>query len=1254
MIRRLYVEKKAENAEEAQALLSEIHGFLGIQSVQSVRILNRYDVDGLDDETWPLAVSTVFSDPTVDRVLTEKPAADYVLAVEPLPGQFDQRADSAQLCLLLLAQKTTLVRTAVVYCFEGNLSKADREKIRTDLINPVEAREARMELPDTLQETPPTPGAIPVIDGLTAMQDDALSALRAERGLAMDLDDLKVLQAHFQSIGRNPTETELRMIDTYWSDHCRHTTFQTIVDEVHFTDPLIEETYQKYLALREETNDQKPICLMDIALIGARYLRQTGRLTNEDVSEEINACTVKVDVTVDGRKEPWLLLFKNETHNHPTEIEPFGGASTCIGGAIRDPLAGRAYVYAAMRVTGAADPRTPLNQTIPGKLPQRKIVTQAAQGYASYGNQIGLATGIVHEVYHPGYAAKRMEVGAVIGAVPADAVVRETPAPGDVVVLLGGRTGRDGIGGATGSSKAHTSHSVETAGAEVQKGNAPEERKLQRFIRHHEAARMIRRMNDFGAGGVSVAIGELADGMIINLDQVPKKYEGLSGTELAISESQERMAAVVAPADLDRFLEIAAAENLEATPVATITEEPRLVMEWQGQRIVDLARAFLDSNGAKKHISIPTGTATWHPDSSNAEQKTTLEETVLSFAKDLRHADQHGLVDRFDSTIGAGTVLMPYGGIYRATPIQAMVHQIALEHGRTDTCSFMSWAFTPEVSAESPFHGAYLSIVESLAKLLATGASRANTNLSLQEYFPRPGDDGTRWAAPLEALLGALRAQVDLGVGAIGGKDSMSGTFEHLDVPPSLISFAVTTDTADRVLSPEWSTSDLHLTWISPKWVGGLPDAHSLNEVFDTIAKLSQRRDVDSIVALGADGLLGAILDAAAGNRIGATLAPTLTMGDLTRRDFGGFLVASKESVDEIGSICVRPVGTTTAAYILSQGAATIDLLDVERMRRETLEPIFPTKTGDTPAALSDAARDAVQLAKAARTAKAAAPTKPLQNLLTGQTAVPTPRVAIPVFPGTNCEVDSARYVRQGGLSPEIQVLQTQSQEQVKRSVESMALAIRRAQVLFLPGGFSGGDEPEGSAKLINAFFRNPALAESVEDLLARGGLILGVCNGFQALVKMGLLPFGQMMSPGEDLASLTYNTIGRHQSHIVATRIVSDASPWLSHVRAGDIVRVPISHGEGRLKIADTALDTLFKNGQVATQYVDPAGMPSMDIRYNPNGSPGAVEGLLSPDGRILGKMGHSERVGKHLYKNIPEVQDLRLFESAAAFLKK
>lgn len=1259
MIRRIYVEKRPPHNGEAVALIDDVHHFLEISGAESVRILHRYDVENVDEETYTRALDTVFSDPNVDRLLDAVPKADLVIGVEMLPGQFDQRADSAALCLRLIAPTADVrVACATVYAFTGAFSPEEAERLRQHLINPVEAREARAEVPTSLAWTLTTPKPVPSVEGFINAEDDALEALREDWGLAMDLDDLRFCRDYFRSEKRNPTETEVRMIDTYWSDHCRHTTFQTIIDNVRFEDPLLEEAYQRYLALRQETGDTKPLCLMDIALIGARSLRQRGLLPNEDKSEEINACTVKIDVQVDGQTEPWLLLFKNETHNHPTEIEPFGGASTCIGGAIRDPLAGRAYVYAAMRITGAADPRTPMAETLNGKLPQRKITVDAAQGYASYGNQIGLATGMVHEIYHPAYAAKRMEIGAVVAAVPENQVVRETPAPGDVVVLLGGRTGRDGIGGATGSSKAHTLHSVETAGAEVQKGNAPEERKLQRFFRNPTASRMIKRMNDFGAGGVSVAIGELAAGLQIDLDRVPKKYAGLNGTELAISESQERMAAVIAAENVDAFLAMAAEENLEATPVARVQAEPRLVMRWQGQTIVDVSRAFLDSNGAEKHIAIDAAPAHWDASEHEAPQETSLSELVDAFAHDLKNADQHGLVDRFDATIGAGSVLMPYGGAYHATPIQAMVHLVARLEGHTDTASYMSYAYLPEIAEKSPYHGAYLAVVHSLAKLLATGASRENTYLTFQEYFARPDDVPERWSAPLASLLGALDAQLALGVAAIGGKDSMSGTFEQLDVPPTLVSFAVTSDSAKRVLSPEWKHAHAHLTVLTPReGENGLPETASLDALFDAVALLSQREDVESIVALGAEGLLGALLDAAAGNRIGARLADDVDAALLTRPCVGGFLVASQEPIaaPRDAAYTVRAVGETTEPYTLTQ-RETVALNEVEAVRRALLEDIFPTTPDEAPAPLTDEALDALALAAEA---KRSADRTPIATEKTAprapQTAPASPRVVIPVFPGTNCEVDSARYVADAGLMPVIQVIRNQTADDISRSVEAMALAISHAQVLFLPGGFSGGDEPEGSAKLINAFFRNERLHEAVSTLMdRRGGLILGICNGFQALVKLGLLPYGRIVSPEEANVSLTYNTIGRHQSQIVRTRLVSTASPWLAHRHSGDLVDVPISHGEGRIDMPQDLLRELFVHGQVASQYVNREGAPSMDIRDNPNGSMSAIEGLLSPDGRIFGKMGHSERVGQYLYQNLPPVENLHLFDAARDFFSR
>ena len=1230
MVYRIFVEKKPGFAQEAEALRQELSSFLGVKGLEKLRLLNRYDAESIRPEQFRAAIPTVFSEPQTDLACEtpELSDADAVFAVEYLPGQFDQRADSAAQCIQILFQsERPLIRSAKVYALYGSFSAADLEKIKKYVINPVEAREAALELPATLKTDYEIPTAVRTLEGFRTLSREALSAMIAEYGLAMDEGDIAFCQDYFRQERRDPTITELRMIDTYWSDHCRHTTFHTVIDQVRFEDAELQQSYEDYLALRKSLGRTKPPCLMDLATIAVRYLRRAGKLDSLDESEEINACTVKINVEVDGKTEPWLLLFKNETHNHPTEIEPFGGAATCIGGAIRDPLSGRAYVYGAMRVTGAADPTVPVSETIPGKLPQRKLVTTAAAGYSSYGNQIGLATGLVEELYHPGYAAKRMEIGAVIAAAPQANVRRERPAPGDVVILLGGSTGRDGIGGATGSSKAHNAHSVETCGAEVQKGNAPEERKLQRLFRNPEAARLIKRCNDFGAGGVSVAIGELADGLTIDLNAVPRKYEGLDGTELAISESQERMAVVVAPEDAEHFLRLAASENLQACRVAAVTEEPRLVMWWNGARIVDLSRAFLDSNGAEKHIEIETTAPA--PEVPAAEKS--FREACEGIADELNLCSHRGLSERFDSTIGAGTVLMPFGGKNQLTPIQAMVHKISVERGHTDDCSLMSYGFDPYLSERSPYHGAYLAVVDSVSKLVASGAKFENVWLSFQEYFEKPGRDPKRWGKPLSALLGAFRAQMELGIGAIGGKDSMSGSFEKLDVPPTLVSFAVTTDKTANVVSPELKRSGDRVVLLAPERdENGLPRPASLLALFDRVTALQRAGKMLACYAVGSGGVLEAVVKMAFGNGFGFRFADGLRLTELCRKQYGSFVAELTEPAAD----CTE-LGVVTEEARFELEGERVDAAALCHRWEARMESVYPTgldrETERYPALSYEAGRRA---APAVRCVK--------------------PRVLIPAFPGTNCEYDSAKAVRDAGAEAEIFVVNNLSADGIRRSVDRFAELLRQSQMVFIPGGFSGGDEPDGSGKFITAFFRNAAVRDAVTELLERrDGLMLGVCNGFQALIKLGLVPYGRIMDMDESCPTLTFNTIGRHQSRIVRTRIVSNKSPWFSKLRVGEIVSVPISHGEGRFIASDALLKQLIENGQIATQYVDLDGVPTSDLRFNPNGSVLAVEGISSPDGRVLGKMGHSERVGSGLYRNVPGNYDSHLFEAAVAYFR-
>ena len=1231
MVYRVFVEKKAGFAQEAEALCRELNSFLGVSGLRKLRLLNRYDAEFMPREQFDAAIPTVFSEPQVDLASDSAALsdADAVFAVEYLPGQFDQRADSAAQCIQLMFQsERPLIRSARVYALYGELSPEDLEKIKKYVINPVEAREAALELPKTLKTDYAIPTTVKTLTGFRDLERDGLAAMVRDYGLAMDEADIAFCQEYFRKEHRDPTITELRMIDTYWSDHCRHTTFHTILDSASFQDPELQKAYEDYLALRRDLGRNKPPCLMDLATIAVRDLKRRGKLDKLDESEEINACTVKITVEVDGKPEPWLLLFKNETHNHPTEIEPFGGAATCIGGAIRDPLSGRAYVYGAMRVTGAADPTVPVSETIPGKLPQRKLVTTAAAGYSSYGNQIGLATGLVEEIYHPGYAAKRMEIGAVIAAAPQANVRRERPVPGDLVILLGGSTGRDGIGGATGSSKAHNAHSVETCGAEVQKGNAPEERKLQRLFRNPEAARLIKRCNDFGAGGVSVAIGELADGLRIDLNAVPRKYEGLDGTELAISESQERMAVVVEAADAARFLELAQEENLQACKVAVVTEEPRLVMDWNGNRIVDVSRTFLDSNGAEKHITVETEAPKPLPEPTASS----FEAACDHVAEDLNLCSHRGLSERFDSTIGAGTVLMPFGGKNQLTPIQAMVHKISVEQGHTNDCSLMAFGFDPELSSASPYHGAYLAVVDSVSKLVASGAKFEDVYLSFQEYFAKPGRDPKRWGQPLAALLGAFRAQMDLGIGAIGGKDSMSGSFEQLDVPPTLVSFAVTTDKSAHILSPEFKSPGHPVLLLAPERdENGLPRPAALLALFDRISALQRAGKIVACYAVGAGGVLEAVLKMAFGNGLGFRFHENLSVAQMQKRQYGAFVVEATEGIPE-----AEHIGVLREEAVLLYRDTRISLAQLRQRWERRMESVYPAGV-DAPVEHYEALTyrsDHLTAAPAIRCAR--------------------PRVLIPAFPGTNCEYDSAKAVRDAGAEPEILVINNLTADGIRRSVDRFAASLAKSQIVFIPGGFSGGDEPDGSGKFITAFFRSAAVKDGVTELLERrDGLMLGVCNGFQALIKLGLVPFGRIIDVDETCPTLTFNTIGRHQSRIVRTRIVSNKSPWFSGLQTGEVVNVPISHGEGRFIASEALLAELIENGQVATQYVDLDGIPSSDLRFNPNGSVLAIEGITSPDGRVLGKMGHSERVGAGLYRNVPGSYDSHLFESAVKYFR-
>ena len=1228
MVYRVYVEKKEGLGSEAEALERELKSFLGIAGLKKLRLINRYDVENADEELFRKLIPTVFSEPQVDEVYDSLPEADEIFAVEYLPGQFDQRASSAAECAELVALcPRPVIRTAKVYALYGSLSEEEKAAVRKYVVNPVESRIASLEIPPTLAEEYAPPEKVKTLSGFTALDDEGLERVLKEYSLAMDLNDLKFTRDHFAAEGRDPTMTELRILDTYWSDHCRHTTFLTTIDSVKTEDKTVAEAYEKYLETRRELGRKSPMNLMDAATLAVKYLRSKGMLDKLDVSEEINACTVKIKVTVDGKEEDWLLLFKNETHNHPTEIEPFGGAATCIGGAIRDPLSGRSYVYAAMRLTGAGDPLTPVEETVRGKLPQRKIVTTAAAGYSSYGNQIGLATGIVDEIYDPGYVAKRMEIGAVIAAAKAENVVRLTPEPGDIVILLGGRTGRDGCGGATGSSKSHTVTSIETCGAEVQKGNAPEERKLQRLFRNPAASKLIKRCNDFGAGGVSVAIGELADGLEIDLDKVPKKYEGLDGTELAISESQERMAVVVAARDKDKFLSYAAEENLEATPVAVVTEEKRLKMYWRGDKIADISREFLSSNGAEKHTDIVVEKGKPFAKSGTGD----FRGDIIKLAGDLNVASKRGLSERFDSTIGAGTVLMPFGGLRQLTPVQAMAHKISTEKGDTDDCSVMSWGYNPAIAKLSPYHGAYFAVVESVSKLVAAGAEFKDVYLTFQEYFPKPKNDPRRWGMPLAALLGAFRAELDLGIGAIGGKDSMSGTFENLDVPPTLVSFAVTTAKTGDILSGEFKKAGSEVRILkTPLNADGVPDAAALKENFAAVSKLRAKGKILAAYTPTYGGIAEAVYKMCIGNGIGFEFSEGTDEKKLFGYEYGAFVLETAPGAD-IG----ERLGVTIRDEAIVLGDTRVPLEDISRVYEGKLESVYPVR------AAGERNVRAVSYEKRSDI-------KPLVS-------VPAPRVLIPVFPGTNCEYDSAKAVERAGAKAEIFVINNLTPSGVRSSVEAFADKIKKANAIFIPGGFSGGDEPEGSGKFITAFFRNARISDAVEELLQkRDGLMLGVCNGFQALIKLGLVPYGKIMPEARpEYPTLTFNTIARHQSKIVTTRVASVKSPWLMKVEVGDLIAVPVSHGEGRFVASAEVIEELIRNGQIATQYADLSGAVTGETEVNPNGSVMNVEGITSPDGRVFGKMGHSERYSAGLYKNVPARYDMGLFDSLVEYYK-
>ena len=1225
MVYRVYVEKKPGQTQEAQGLLGQIRDFLQIKGLKELRILNRYDAENIDEQLFRYAVNTVFSEPQVDNVSFQAPQGQIVFAVEPLPGQYDQRADSAAQCIQIISQgNRPAVRTAKVYVLTGDISGEELAAIKKYVINAVESREASLDMPETLAVHYDAPETVATVEGFTAMDESALAVLLDKLGLAMDLDDLKFLQAYFRDTEhRDPTITEIRVVDTYWSDHCRHTTFSTHLDSITIHDAGVQAAYEQYLAARvavygEEKAAQRPQTLMDIATIGAKYLKKQGKLPELDESEEINACSIHVTATVNGEDQDWLLMFKNETHNHPTEIEPFGGAATCIGGCIRDPLSGRAYVHQAMRVTGAGDPRASLKDTLPGKLPQRKLCQTAAAGYSSYGNQIGLATGHVAELYHEGFIAKRLECGAVVAAAPAENVRRECPAPGDVVILLGGRTGRDGIGGATGSSKSHNLKSLTTMASEVQKGNAPEERKIQRLFRSSKVTRLIKRCNDFGAGGVSVAIGELADGLRIDLDAVRKKYEGLDGTELAISESQERMAVVVAPEDADAFIAAAQEENLEAYRVALVTEEARMVMSWKGHEIANLSRDFLNTNGAVKHAGVEV------PDASRPFGLVYDDPIDLrALAGQLKFASQRGLVERFDATIGAGSLLMPFGGKNQATPAQAMAAKLPVLPGEdTDAASVMAWGCDPDLLSADPYLGAKAAVISSMAKIVAAGADYKKAYLTLQEFFEKLRNEPQRWGKPFQALLGALDAQLHLDAAAIGGKDSMSGTFLDKDVPPTLISFAIAPLKANEVISGEFKEAG------HPVYFFDCGSYDAMKTTWEKFHGLCLAGKVKAAYAVDAGGVAEAVMKMSFGNDIGFAETEGAVRYDGPRY---GCLIAELTEDCDFG----EKIGVTTAEPVIRYHGDTASVAELYAINASVLEKVYPTKTVETDKPISTFDyRAASYPAPAVKCAK--------------------PKVLIPVFPGTNCEYDSARAVEAAGAQADILVIRNLTAEDVARSVEQAVEKIRDSQMIFLPGGFSGGDEPDGSAKFITAFFRNPAVKAEVTKLLEqRDGLMCGICNGFQALIKLGLVPFGKIIDTDDTCPTLTFNTIGRHQSRIVRTRVASNKSPWLSLTQVGDVYNVPISHGEGKFLASETLVRQLAENGQIATQYVDLAGKPTMDAAFNPNGSVCAIEGITSPDGWVFGKMGHSERIGKELYRNVPGQYDIRMFEAAVKYFK-
>ncbi|MBQ3125164.1 MAG: phosphoribosylformylglycinamidine synthase [Clostridia bacterium] len=1237
-VRRIYVEKKPGFDVEAKEILADLRENLSMKGLTNVRIINRYDVEGITDEEYSKARCLIFSEPPVDNVYDEDVEIKdgKVFAVEFLPGQFDQRAASAEECIsILTAKDRPRVRYAKVYVLTGEVSDSDVEEIKTYVINPVEAREASLEKPDSLDMVVDYPEDVKSIDAFIDMDENAMQSFLSEMGFAMDLDDLKFCQNYFKNTEkRNPTVTELRMIDTYWSDHCRHTTFSTKINNVTIPDgkyaDVIRDAFEEYKTAKAELYaPDRNMCLMNMATIIVKQLKAKGYLKEIDESEEINACSIVMPVEIDGKTEDWLIMFKNETHNHPTEIEPFGGAATCLGGAIRDPLSGRSYVYQAMRVTGAGDPRKSLKETLPGKLMQRKITKQASSGYSSYGNQIGLATGQVQEIYHEGYVAKRMEIGAVIGAAPKANVVREVPSKGDVIVLLGGRTGRDGIGGATGSSKAHTEQSVVTCGSEVQKGNPPIERKLQRLFRDNKVTTLIKRCNDFGAGGVSVAIGELADGLKINLDKVPKKYEGLDGTELAISESQERMAVVVREKDVDTFISYANKENLEATPVAVVTDENRLVMTWRDKVICDISRDFLNTNGAVKNTDIEVVL----PDESvmKPEVVTDVKAKWLDTLKNLNVCSQKGLAEKFDSTIGAGTVLMPFAGKYQLTPADGMAAKVPVLNGTTNSATIMTFGYNPEISKWSPYHGATYAVVESVSKAVALGADYKTIYLTFQEYFERLGNDPKRWGKPFAALLGAYKAQLALNIAAIGGKDSMSGSFNELDVPPTLTSFAVAPAKADKVVSQELKQSGSKLVLFTLKRdENDLPKFDELKEMYENVHKLITDGYVLSASTVKGFGLCETISKMAFGNKIGVKLYDNVTNDMLFYAPIGSIVLETRNEVP--GGIVI---GETVNIPVIEGCGIEISIDEAIDAWTAPLEKVYPTRAGEfdkEPETYTfDGKSPAIAKEKFAK-----------------------PRIFIPVFPGTNCEYDTARAFERAGGAADVFVIRNLTARDVEGSLNEMKKRIDQSQIVMIPGGFSGGDEPEGSGKFIATAFRNPQVKDAVMNMLNnRDGLMLGICNGFQALVKLGLVPYGEIRDLDADMPTLTFNTIGRHISRMAYTRIASNKSPWLANVETGDVHTIALSHGEGRFVASDDIIKKLAENGQIATQYVNLNGKATYDSEWNPNGSVAAIEGILSPDGRILGKMGHSERIGENIAGNVPGNKNQKLFEAGVAYFK-